>query len=149
MAAPENPASLPPEIAEQMEAVGVAPTLGNLQDIIAKWHANAAKIAEHERVAKAREVLWPLGALVPLHVDGETARVAAARGELVAFQTKKGAHWFASVNAVEDWLRRGHWFPTAEAEARWRETIRFRTSQDQGMRQPARMGASCIRPTRE
>lgn len=128
-AIPDKP-ELPPEITERMEAIGIAPTLGNLQDIITEWRANTAKIAEYEREVAQREKSWPLKGLLPVHISDEVGRVAAVTGKLIAHQPGgKGSPWRATVNAVEDWLRDGRWFKSTADEMRWRASVKIRTSQ--------------------
>jgi hypothetical protein len=105
----------------------VAPVL-SAPDLAAQLAEARARISELEQAAAQRKVQWPLTPLLPVHVSAEVGRRAAVSRELVAWQAHVGAHWFASTDDVEDWLRRCHWFKSAEAEARWRATIRTRTS---------------------
>src|SRR5271156_3385885 len=124
-AASDNPA-LPAEIVEEMTVAGLAPTLGNLAEIIAAHRANVAKIAE--RAVALSEAKCSLQGLCPLHISDEVIRVAAAKGRLVAHQEQKGAPWFSTVGEVEAWLKRtGHWFRNPAAEARWRRDVKART----------------------
>jgi hypothetical protein len=124
---------LPAPIAEALVDVGLAPEAATLKELIASIPsllADRKRVAALEREVKQRRVQWPLTALVPMHVDPETARKSAERGgdgDLIA--EKIGGRWFASVDNMESWLARtGKWFKTKDAEERWRATIKARFS---------------------
>ena len=108
------------EVLVELLAAGIA-TLPSLQAMIADARA-------HQGEAEHRRLQFPLIALTPLHLDDETARRAAERGELIAEQ-KGGKHgrWFATVADMESWMAStGRWFKSKDAEAQWRATIRRR-----------------------
>jgi hypothetical protein len=100
-----------------------------LPDLMAELALARKRVAELEHKTGDRKDSFLLQGLVPLfHVSDETARKAAVAGKIVgAYQWRKGAPWYASPRAVEDWLRQWHWFTSAEDEARWRRDVAVRT----------------------
>jgi hypothetical protein len=95
MADPDQPEELSAdEILVELRAAGIT-TLPSLQAMIADARA-------HQGEAERRRLQIPLIALTPMHLDDETARRAAERGELIAEQ-KGGKHgrWFATVADME------------------------------------------------
>jgi hypothetical protein len=92
------------EVLVELQAAGIT-TLPSLQALIADARA-------HQGEAERRRLQFPLIALTPMHLDDETARRAAERGELIAEQ-KGGKHgrWFATVADMESWMAStGRWF---------------------------------------
>jgi hypothetical protein len=111
----------PAEVAAEIERAGIALTSASMRELIANARA-------HEHEAERRRLQFPLIALTPMHLDDETARRAAERGELIAEQ-KGGKHgrWFATVADMESWMAStGRWFKSKDAEAQWRATLRRR-----------------------
>jgi hypothetical protein len=108
------------EVLVELQAAGIT-TLPSLQAMIANARA-------HQGEAERRRLQFPLIALTPMHLDDETARRAAERGELIAEQ-KGGKHgrWFATQDSMESWLAStGRWFKSKDSEAQWRATLRRR-----------------------
>jgi hypothetical protein len=108
------------EVLVELRGAGIT-TLQNLQTMIEAARA-------HQGEAERRRLQFPLIALTPMHLDDETARRAAERGELIAEQ-KGGKHgrWFATVTDMESWMAStGRWFKSKDAEAQWRATLRRR-----------------------
>jgi hypothetical protein len=111
----------PAEVAAEIERAGIALTSASMRELIANARA-------HEHEAERRRLQFPLIALTPMHLDDETARRAAERGELIAEQ-KGGKHGrrFATVADMESWMAStGRWFKSKDAEAQWRATLRRR-----------------------
>jgi hypothetical protein len=108
------------EVLVELQAAGIT-TLPSLQAMIADAKA-------HQGEAERRRLQFPLIALTPVHLDDETSRRAAERGELIAEQ-KGGKHgrWFGTVTDMENWMAStGRWFRTEDAEAQWRASLRRR-----------------------
>src|ERR1700688_1151795 len=111
----------PAEVAAEIERAGIALTSASMRELIANAPA-------HEHEAEPRRLQFPLIALTPMHLDDETSRRAAERGELIAEQ-KGGKHgrWFGTVTDMENWMAStGRWFRTEDAEAQWRASLRRR-----------------------
>jgi hypothetical protein len=110
----------PETVQAELERAGIT-TLQNLQTMIEAARA-------HEQESDRRRLQFPLIALTPMHLDDETSRRAAERGELIAEQ-KGGKHgrWFATAADMESWMAStGRWFKSKDAEALWRATLRRR-----------------------
>jgi hypothetical protein len=95
--------SLPPEIAQKMEAAGLSPKIATLMEIIGTFARLQAEAREKPRATEQRRVMWPLKARLPLHVPYEAARKAAVRGDLVATKMGRG-RWFVADDDLQDWL---------------------------------------------
>jgi hypothetical protein len=102
----------PEQIAAEIAAEGIALTAGDLKQMIAAHRAEASPKVE-------REVdLFPLKAMLPLHVSYEVGRRAAAEGKLRA--QKLGGDWFTTKADVTEWLTStGKWFASESAVAEW------------------------------
>jgi hypothetical protein len=116
MAAPEKPDEelTPDQVVAELQAAGIALTLGNLNDMLAAYRA------EHERSERQSAVeLFPLKATLPLHVSYEVGRRAAASGELRA--QKFGGDWFVTKADVAAWLavHPKRWFESEGALQKW------------------------------
>ena len=105
----------PEEIAATLRDAGIALTAGNLQAMI-----EAARSAKTE--APRAVEMFPMKALLPLHVHYEVGRRACASGALVG--TKVGNDWFVTEAAVKQWLTTsGRWFADEGAVQKWHAGI--------------------------
>jgi hypothetical protein len=101
--AEETDPPLPVEIVEALRAAGYAPKLAALMSIIDEF-VKAKTKAQGSRANPEPEQVFPLKAILPLHVRYLTAARAAKSGQLDA--EKCGGQWRCSARAMNAWLEK-------------------------------------------